>query len=111
MRNDDRITFDAEEDLVGKPLREHAAKVTVVDWELFWRLFQPSESVGKGGDKLVAQSGSPSVIPVPRFVEVDLRGATDRNAPPHSVLEERTLRSTSRHGIPGSPSRSNSAKA
>src|SRR3954471_9983712 len=103
-KNDDRIAFNAEEDFVRKSLRQHTAKVFVVYGELFGRLFQPSEGVGDGGEKFITQAGSLPLVPVPRLIEIDTRGATDGNAPLHGMLEERTLRNTSRHGVPGSPS-------
>ncbi len=71
-KDNHRAAFDAEEDLVRETLYDDAAKVLMIDWILFRRLFQTGQGIRNGGEELLSQSRSLSFVPPPRVGEICL---------------------------------------
>lgn len=99
--DDDRVPFNAEEELVGKATGQHATKPAIVVREVFRILFQSKQSFGDGSQELVSQSGATLLVLIVRFQKVRPRHRTDGDAPFH-LGDWRTCWSASRQGWPGS---------
>src|SRR2546429_87145 len=77
----------------------------------FGVLLQSGKRFGDRSQEFITQAASLRVVPTARFVEILLGVGPYQDAPRHTAGLDRSCWSTSRHGAPGFPSRSKSARA
>lgn len=60
-------------DLVGKPPEHHATEIAVVQRDAFRVLLYLAQALADGLQELIAESGTPGIVPVARLRQVALR--------------------------------------
>ena len=105
------FTFNAVEQLLGKPSREDSAKAAVVNRGPKGAGFQSDRRLGHRREKLVAQPRALLLVPVARVFQVTLSGGADGEAPTHRDEALRIRLRTSRQRLPVCPSCSNAVSS
>jgi hypothetical protein len=109
-KNNHCMTVNLKKNFVRKATSESSAKFTMVKRKSFGIVFQSHEHVSEGDQKLLTQSRALLLVLTTGFLQIRPSLGTNGDSPLHG-RDVRIWRSTSRQGLPGSPSRSNSANA